>query len=114
MTKLSSRIDFIIDLTERKTHRGKMTEIPVDLSFAKPMEGKFCALARNRPLSFPNLLNERKSVNIEDSHLTVNGNHPNMLAVLLAEKRHGAGRQRLVQIHHVGMHFAIRQNLLIH
>jgi hypothetical protein len=43
LAKLSSRIDFIIDLTERKTHGGKMKEIPDDFSFAKPMEGKFCA-----------------------------------------------------------------------
>lgn len=40
LAKLSSRIDFIIDLAERKTHGGKMIEIPVDFSFAKPMEGE--------------------------------------------------------------------------
>ena len=36
-----------------------------------------------------------------------------LVAVLFAEQRHRAGLQGLVEIHHVGVHFAVGEDLLI-
>ena len=37
----------------------------------------------------------------------------NLVAILLAEERHGAGLQRLVDAHHVGAHLVVGENRVI-
>ena len=42
------------------------------------------------------------------------GQHPHLVAVLLAEQGHGAGRHRLVHGHQAGSHPGIGAYLLVH
>ena len=43
-----------------------------------------------------------------------NIDHANAIAILLAEQRHGAGIERLIEIHHIGMDFDVFQDLFVH
>ncbi len=42
-----------------------------------------------------------------------NGDHANAIAVFFAEQRHGAGVERLVEIHDVGVDLDVFQNLFV-
>src|SRR3954468_962978 len=42
------------------------------------------------------------------------GNHPYLLAILLAEQRHRAGGDRLIEWHHIRLDLEVLEDLLIH